>query len=179
MKKKPLLLLIAITALLTVGITLAYMFRQTAPIKNEFTEANVACSVQETFDGTQKTSIKVKNDSNIDCYLRVRLVSYWQNAQGPQGQIVGKPSVIPELSFEDGWIPDSENATYYYTNPVKAGQTSGELLKAPLTLAGETWNGKTVYQVVNVFAEAIQAEPKEAVEAAWPFLDRFLNPAGE
>lgn len=94
MKKKPLLLLIAITALLTVGITLAYMFRQTAPIKNEFTEANVACSVQETFDGTQKTSIKVKNDSNIDCYLRVRLVSYWQNANN---EIVGMPSVIPEI----------------------------------------------------------------------------------
>lgn len=78
-----------------------------------------------------------------------------------------------------GWIADKDNATYYYTTPVKATQLSPELLKTPLTLAEETWNGGTVYQVVNVFAEAIQAEPKEAVEAAWPFLAGRLNPAGE
>lgn len=167
MKKKILIPLIAATALLAVGITLAFMFRQTEPIVNNFIPAKVSCSVVEAFDDVQKNSIQVKNDSNIACYLRVRLVSYWQKENG---DIVGKPSVIPNIVVGDGWIAGETSDIYYYETPVDVGETTqSNLLKEPLVLAKEEYNGETVYQVVEVFAEAIQAEPDEAVEAAWPF----------
>lgn len=173
--KKILLSLLVLTALLAVGVTLAFMFRQTEPVKNKFIDAEVACSVVETFDGEQKTSIQVRNDGNIDCYLRVRLVSYWQNKDG---EIVGKASAMPQVELGEGWTAGKAGGTgdpervYYYTKPVAAGETTEtNLLKTPLVLVQEDYNGETVYQVVEVFAEAIQAEPKEAVKAAWPNFD--------
>lgn len=165
--KKKLLITLLITAVLAVGITLAFMFRQTAPIENKFTDAKVACSVVEEFNGEQKTSIQVKNEGNIDCYLRVRLVSYWQNANG---EIVGKPSVIPTVEIGGGWMAGESEDVFYYTAPVEAGKTTeSNLLQSPLVLAKEDYNGETVYQVVKVFAEAVQAEPDDAVKTAWPF----------
>lgn len=165
--KKKLLIPLLITAVLAVGVTLAFMFRQTEPIENKFTDAKVACSVVEEFNGEQKTGIQVKNESNIDCYLRVRLVSYWQNEKG---EIVGKASVIPEVDVNDGWMAGESEDVFYYKAPVDAGKTTANnLLKTPLVLAQEDYNGETVYQVVQIFAEAVQAEPDEAVEAALPF----------
>lgn len=165
--KKKLLISLLITAVLAVGITLAFMFRQTEPIENKFTDAKVACSVVEEFNDVQKTSIQVKNEGNIDCYLRVRLVSYWQNADG---EIVGKPSVIPAIDVNDGWMAGESKDVFYYTSPVAAGKTTeSNLLQSPLELAQEDDNGETFYQVVKVFAEAVQAEPEDAVKAAWPF----------
>ena len=169
MKKKILLPVIAVTAVLAVGLTLAFMFRKTEPIQNDFEPAEVSCSVEEEFANLQKTSIKVRNDSNIACYLRVRLVSYWQNGNG---EIVGKASVMPAVDFDGAnWLADRENDTYYYKTAVEPGkQTEHNLLKTTIVLAEDTFNGETVYQVVQVFAEAIQAEPKKAVQNAWPFL---------
>lgn len=174
MKKKILILVIAVTAVLAVSLTLAFMLRETEPIQNDFVPAEVSCSVEEKFDSSQKTSIKVRNDSNIACYLRVRLISYWQNGSG---KIVGKASVMPDVVFDEtNWLEDAENNTYYYQTPVKPDeQTEQNLLKTPIVLAEDTFNGEPVYQVVQVFAEAIQAQPKDAVRNAWPFMASHIN----
>lgn len=122
--------------------------------------------MEEEFDGEKKTSIQVKNESNIACYLRVCLVSYWKNKEG---EIVGKPSVLPEIEPGEKWKKGESEGIFYYKLPVGAGETTeSNLLRAPLVLGVEEEDGETVYQVVEVFAEAIQAEPEDAVEAAWP-----------
>ena len=166
--KKKLLIPLLITAVLAVGITLAFMFRQSEPIENEFIPAEVSCSVVEAFDGGQKTSIKVQNDSNISCYLRIRLISYWVDSEK---QVVGKASQLPTVNYDDAnWLYDEENDTYYYKTAVAPNKlTEHDLLKKPLILAEEQFDGETVYQVVQVFAEAVQAEPEKAVREAWPF----------
>lgn len=168
MKKRILIsLAAAVTALLAAGITIAFMFRQTEPIENKFTEAKVACSVAEVFDGENKTSIKVNNDGNVACFLRVRFVSYWVNSEK---QVVGKASAMPAVSVdEETWLYDAENDTYYFKTAVEPNGYTSELLKAPVELSEGTFNGETVYQTVKLFAEAIQAQPAEAVKTAWPF----------
>lgn len=157
-----LVLLVASLSVLLIlcGTVLAYMFRQTEYIDNEFTPANVSCSVVEEFDGVQKASIRVQNTGNIDAYLRVRLVSYWVDADG---NIVAKPSKLPEITLASGWIKGANN-TYYYRIPVAPSDLSEMLLSAPIILEKDE-NG--YLQVVEVFAEAIQSKPLGAVTDSW------------
>ena len=51
--------------------------------------------------------------------------------------------------------------------PVEPGKAT-EILCEPFTL-GETQleNGSTVYQVIEVIAEAVQAEPSDAAQEVW------------
>ena len=158
----PLVLLIAslVISLILCGTVLAYMFRQTEYKDNEFTPASVSCRVVEEFDGVQKASIQVQNTGNIDAYLRVRLVSYWVDADG---NIVAKPSSMPEINMATGWIKGANN-TYYYTKPVSPSAHTGSLLSSPITLEKDE-NG--YMQVIEVFAEAIQSKPYNAVTNSW------------
>lgn len=167
MKKHRIFLVVLIASLaiflILCGTVLAYMFRQTEYEDNQFTPANVSCEVVEEFDGTQKTSIHVQNTGNIDAYLRVRLVSYWVDSNG---NIVAKPSSMPEITLADGWIKGSNN-TYYYQSSVSSvapNNFTGELLSAPIILQKDE-NG--YLQVVEVFAEAIQSKPANAITNSW------------
>lgn len=157
-----LVLLVASLSVLLIlcGTVLAYMFRQTEYKDNEFVPANVSCKVVEAFDGVEKTSIQVQNTGNIDAYLRVRLVSYWVDADG---NIVAKPSSMPEINMATGWIKGTNN-TYYYTKPVSPAAQTGSLLSSPIILE-EDENG--YMQVIEVFAEAIQSKPYNAVINSW------------
>ena len=147
-------------SLILCGTVFAYMFRQTEYTDNKFVPANVSCKVIEAFDGTQKTSIQIQNTGNIDEYLRVRLISYWVNANG---DTVAKPSIIPEVEMTAGWIKGANN-TYYYKTPVKPGELTASLLSAPIILEIDE-NGYT--QVIEVFAEAIQSKPHSAATSSW------------
>ena len=98
LRKKRVLLFILLPALLiSIGITLAFMFKSSETIENTFFPAKVECKVEEKFNGTQKSSIAIKNTGNTDAYLRLRLVSYWVNGDG---NIVGKESEMPEFSYD-------------------------------------------------------------------------------
>ena len=179
-KKRLLLILVASLALVavaTIGV-LAYMFRHagaqtSAQPDGEFEMQDLTCEVVEVFDPDTgiKSSIKGKNGGNGDCYLRLNLVSYWQDGDGNvvMPSVVGKPSKLPTIEYDIGhWLKDPDNDIYYYKSPVAAGDETEDLLVRPITLVTETWdNGQTVYQVVEVFIETIQADPADAVEDCW------------
>ena len=156
-----LLVATVLVSVLLCGTVLAYMFRQTEEKNNEFTPAKVTCKVDEAFDGETKSRIQVQNTGNIDAYLRVRLVSYWVDADG---NIVAKPSVMPQIQMAAGWLKGS-NDTYYYQEPVSPNALAGNLLSSPIALEQDTDNGYV--QVIQVFAEAIQSEPTKAATNSW------------
>lgn len=164
MKKSRILLIILIASLVVslilCGTVLAYMFKQTEYKNNEFIPANVSCKVVEEFDGKQKTSIKVQNTGNIDAYLRVRFVSYWVDSDG---NVVAKPSSMPEINMAAGWLK-GENNTYYYKTPVSPTNQTESLLSSPITLQKDA---DGYMQVIDVFAEAIQSKPHNAVSDSW------------
>ena len=152
---------------------MAYMFKQTETIENKLVPAEVSCKVEETFDVNTnlKTSVTVKNTSNITAYIRVRVVSYWQDSKG---NIVARKSKMPEFEVSDNWIKVEEYDTYYYKLPVEAGAETSEFLKegSVITLAQETEEDDTgvtytYNQVVEIFAEAIQSLPVDAVTKSW------------
>lgn len=168
------LLIAAIT-----GTVFAYMFNRTEYKDNHFTPANVSCVVHEKTDNdsdvsniTQKTSITVENTGNIPAYIRVRLVSYWVKVTGDgNAEVMGKASEIPKISSEKlgiGWIP-GENDTYYYKSPVEPGKQTGTLFSSTEVDPGIILAEKDgCLQVIEVFAEAIQSKPGNAVTSSWP-----------
>lgn len=165
---------ILLSVLVFSGIAFAYMFRKTDLVKNEFVKSEVSCKVFEITDlgnaseglqiANQKTSIKVQNTGTIHAYLRVRLVTNWvkRNTETNEFEITAKPS--PDFSIELGenWIAGS-NHMYYYKIPIEPNGYTGDLLNSPFILKSEDG----CYQVVEVFAEAIQSQPVKTVMESW------------
>lgn len=56
--------------------TIAFVFTNTEPLKNTFTDAYVACDVLETFDGTTKSDVTVKNTGEVQSYIRAKLMDF-------------------------------------------------------------------------------------------------------
>ena len=164
MKKNNLFSIILISSLVVFiilcGTVFAYMFKQAADSNNEFIPAVVSCEVDEEFDGEYKSSIKVKNTGNIDSYIRLRLVSYWIDSEG---NIAPLPSKMPDIQLGDGWIAGS-NDTYYYKTKVLPKEFTDNLLTANVHLEKDSNGNK---QVLEVFAEAIQGKPADAVTDSW------------
>lgn len=168
------LLVIALAVLIgSIGVTFAFMLRR-ARVKNTFETAKVTCAVSEKLDGaeadgsfaigTEKSDIRVQNTGNINAYLRLRLSSYFTDAQG---NVSGAArSALPQLTLNDGWLAGADN-TFYYTKAVPPGDFTPALCQPFSLQTAVLQDGKTVYQVVDVYAEAIQAEPDDAVLQAW------------
>lgn len=156
-----------------VGLTLAFMFKKAEKI-NRFITAEVSCAVREKTDGSEvtgiaavgseKSDIRVENTGNVKEFIRLKLVSYYIDANG---DIVGTvSSQYPTLSLKNGWIAGA-NHTYYYPFPTDPGGMT-EILCEPFSLGQmQLADGKTVYQVIEVIAEAVQAEPISAVQETW------------
>ena len=164
---------VALSIAAAVGLTLAFMFKK-AEKTNRFIPAEVSCAVREKTDGSevtdtaaaggQKSDIRVENTGNVREFLRLKMVSYYVDANG---DIVGTvSSQYPTLSLKNDWIAGA-NHTYYYRFPTDPGNSTG-ILCEPFSL-GHTQleNGTTVYQIIEVIAEAVQAEPSNAAQEVW------------
>ena len=164
--KRILLWALLVSLILVCGVTIAYLFRATNDVTNELVPGRVECKVTEAFDETSgvKSSITVKNTGNLEAWLRVRLVSYWVDANG---DIMPKASLDVSFTPGPGWQPLGNSAdTYIYAKPVIPGAFTGELLGSGIMLQT---SDEGYRQVVEVFADAIQSEPADAVTEAWGY----------
>lgn len=158
------LLFISLALLVTcaAGATLAYLLTKTENVTNTFTPAQVSCRVEEKFDGTKKTNVNVTNTSDIKAYIRVKLVSYRVN---DAGEHIGGEAEIPEFTPGNGW--KEINGYYYYGYPVDPNEQPETALINSITLAKSYNDADGGKQVIEVMAEAIQADPANAVHSAW------------
>lgn len=184
-----LILIVGLAVLVTsVSVSIAYMLRSSDEITNTFIPAEVDCQIVETVsktnvegkDVSMKTSVKAQNTGNIAAYIRVRVVTYWEDSKGNP---VGRSSPTNEFGGawkhnQTDWIYDKENQTFYYKYPVDAGQTTNELLNTDGSFKGielkvvEDIQGSgnvsfTYHTVVEFIVEGIQGAPAEAVSSAW------------
>ena len=163
--KRSLVLVVSVLALVlaVAGGTLAWLVANSGPVTNTFTPATVSCEVEETFNNNVKSNVNVKNTSNIDAYLRVKLVTYRVNEAGRH---IGGTAEIPTFTPGANWVKHGD--FYYYTLPVAPGAVPAEPLigDSGITLSEYTDvdGGK---QVIEVMAEAIQSVPAKAVGEAW------------
>ena len=86
----------AVLLALAIGGTVAWLSTKDAPITNTFKPSHVSCSVTEEFDGKIKSNVNVTNTSDIDAYIRVKLVTYRTN---DAGQHIGGTATIPSFTL--------------------------------------------------------------------------------
>ena len=175
-RKTALILSLCLIFALAVGTTFALLKASTDPVENTFTAAKSGTDIVEKLDGSQKTSIAVKNTGTAVSYVRVKLVMNWVDESG---NVSAEPvNITPSIT--DNWF--EQGGIYYYTKPVapvdaKPNNVTTNLLKTPITQP----NAPEGYHLeVTVLAESIQAAPSKAVEGAWTavkVVDGNLTPA--
>ena len=155
-RRKPLVLVLSIVLLLAIGVgaTIAYFHLASGPVINTFQAGSAGAKVNEVVSGNTKNEITVTNTGKSPVYVRIRLVSYYEDADGNV-----LPQASPTLSFTKGskWVPLGNY--YYYNAPLAAGDTTEDLLGTDLAMSEG--------QVIEVLADTVQATPAQAVKDAW------------
>lgn len=162
---KTVMLVVAAVLVVCIGVagTLMFLVDKTSEVTNTFEPANVKCQVEESFDTKVKKNVNVKNTSNIDAYIRVKLVTYRVNDKGEK---IGGTATIPDFALGAGWF--EKDSFYYYNKPVaqNAKPTTDLIGDSGITLVkyNDADSGR---QVVEVIAEAIQSVPTSVVAEKW------------
>jgi len=133
---------------------MAYFHLASGPVINTFQAGSAGAKVNEVVSGNTKNEITVTNTGKSPVYVRLRLVSYYEDADGNV-----LPQASPSLSFKlgDNWV--YHGGYYYYNAPLAAGAITGDLLGSNLTM--------TAGQVIEVLADTVQATPAQAVKDVW------------
>jgi hypothetical protein len=180
-KRLSIIIVGAILIVASVSVTVAYIIIRSPEITNLFVPAKIDCQVLETetvIDGVvTKKSVRVQNTGNCDAYIRVRVVTYWEDSKG---NLVARTS--PENKFDGdwkyndaAWIYDDTNQTFYHKAPIGANDVTAELLGSGfdgITLKPESVEQEgnvtfTYYPVVEFIVEGIQGAPDTAVTESW------------
>lgn len=155
-------LLILLGVILACGSVFAYMFMRTDTKGAQFIPAEVTCEVYDMTSGDQINEVTVKNTGNIPAYLRVRLVTYWDNGDGKVA-----PQSSPTLAVtcdETKWVRGSDN-TFYYRTAVAPEDVTTDLFAEGAFIQMASDGGYR--QRVDIFGEAIQADPTHAATSSW------------
>lgn len=172
-----------------IGMTIAYLTHQSG-LTNQFEVANVAASVEETFnpdEGTKK-DVSIQNDSSVPIYVRAAVTVWWEDKDG--NVLWGTPEagtdyeITWNLSLDaskSNWVKGTDGF-YYYTAPLDpkgssdASDTSGtsggkdttvNLIDSCTENNAEAHRNDGKYLVVDIAAQVIQADPSHAVTEAW------------
>ena len=178
MKTKKPVALVALLVLLccTVAGTLAYLVTSTDPVTNTFTPAEVKTEVTESFVEDKgelvKSNVQIKNNGNIDAYIRAAVIINWADANG-NVYGGGTPAASTEEVTGDYTISYNTDGSWkqigdywYYTEPVAADSlTEKALIESCTPVAGKAPEGYNLQ--VTILADGIQSEPADAVIQAW------------
>lgn len=174
-RRKQQSLIIAIAAVLCsiiACVTIAFVFMNTEPLKNTFTDAYVACEVLETFDGTTKTDVTVKNTGEVQSYIRAKVVVTWMSEDKTKVTAL-KPvddtdyiiTYANEVNSDTKWEKGSDGY-WYYKLPVDVGKETEKLIETCSLKPGVT-APDGYYLSVEIVASSIQSTPTRVVSEQW------------
>lgn len=166
--------IISIGLVLCLGIgaymTISYLSSGSS-LQNQFKIASVDPEVIETFEDNVKSNVYVQNKGDIPVYIRAKIMIYYQDTNG---YILGDEIPIMARDYtlifandlNVNWI-QATDGFYYYKNKVNAEGQTAKLIES----CKEMNPSDDRKLVVDIVAEAIQANPKDAVEDAWKAID--------
>ena len=165
-----LLAAVVLVSALAVGGTVAFILTQTEEKVNVFAPAKVACTMTETFDGTTKRDVAVKNTGDTVAYIRAAVIVTWMKDGNAADQNV--TARLPQegtdytLKYTEGvWLRGADGY-WYYPDPVAPGDSTGKLIESCVQLA--TANAPDGYHLsVEIAASAIQSVPETVVADEW------------
>ena len=161
---------VCILACAAVSGSLAWLTSTPEQVVNSFTPGVVTIEVDEKFDSTTKSDVRIKNTGNVPAYIRVALVPAWVD---DKGNIAAKPASLKldcDITWgEDGngyeadWFIGSDG--FYYCKTVIEPDGSTPILIKSCTVNG----GEHEYDFeLQVIASAVQSLPTSTVETVWP-----------
>lgn len=162
--------IISIGLVLCLGIgaymTISYLSSGSS-LQNQFKIASVDPEVIETFNGEVKSDVYVQNKGDIPVYIRAKIMIYYQDTnENILGDYIPILNHDYTLTFANdlnvNWI-HATDGFFYYKNIVNAEGQTAKLIESCKEI--DPSNDRKL--VVDIVAEAIQANPKEAVEEAW------------
>ena len=168
-KKKLIALAVSLAVLsaLVVGGTLMVLLDKTEDLVNTFEPSEVTCVIEEdSFDGSTKSGVTVRNTSDIDAYLRAAVIVNWVDAQGNVlGQSVNDNEYT--ISGMDAKWSEGSDGYYYYADRVAPGAETTNLIGECMLASGVT-APDGYYLSMTILADAIQADPVQArTDAGW------------
>lgn len=162
------ILLAAVIVLLAgaVGGTWAFLVAQSEPVQNNFTYAHVRCTIDEKFDGTTKSNVKIQNTGDIPAYIRARIVVTWKDESGNVSAVPVKDSDYTITFNETDWTRQDD---YWYCNAAVDAKKFTPVLITECKKTSDA-NVPDGYDLsVEILADAIQSEPASAVTEAWKY----------
>ncbi len=135
-KRKKIIVLVAgllAIATLATGVTLAFLFDKSDPIPNTFTPSKVSIEVTETFDGSVKSNVNVKNTGDVEIYLRAVVIATWvKNVGTAENPQYVTHSQVPKLDGLNGQSGDfiidegDGNSFDFVVNRTEEGSTEAK-----------------------------------------------------
>ena len=163
---------VCILACAAVSGSLAWLTSTPEQVVNSFTPGVVTIEVDEKFDSTTKSDVRIKNTGNVPAYIRVALVPAWVD---DEGNIAAKPASLKlnddcniawgkdGSGYEADWFIGSDGF-YYCKTVIEPGASTPILIKS-CTVKGEEHEYDFELQVI---ASAVQSLPTTTVETVWP-----------
>ena len=164
---------VCILACAAVSGSLAWLTSTPEPVVNSFIPGVVTIQVDETFDGSTKSDVSIKNTGTVPAYIRVALIPAWVD---DEGNIAAKPASLEQLysdcdiawgedgkGYEADWFKGSDGF-YYCKTFINPGDSTPILIKS-CTVIGEEHEYDFELQVI---ASAVQSLPTSTVEKVWP-----------
>lgn len=163
---------VCILSCAAVSGSLAWLISTPEPVVNTFTPGAVTIQVDETFNGTTKSNVRIKNTGDVPAYIRVALVPAWVD---DEGNIAAKPASL-ELNddcniawgedgngYEADWFIGSDGF-YYCKTFINPGKSTPILINSCTVKDGEH-----EYDFeLQVIASAVQSLPTSTVGEVWP-----------
>lgn len=155
----------ALVLLCAIGTTLALLIDKTDVVENKFEYATVPPEIDENIVNGVKENVKIKNTGNVPAYIRVKVVVTWQDKDGNVAATLPVMDKDYEMDVNNNdWF--EKGGYYYHKAPVAAQNFTEVLIKECKKVEGA--NTPESYDLsVEILAQSIQSEPKEAVESAW------------
>lgn len=163
---------VCILACAAISGSLAWLTSTPGPVVNEFIPGEVTIQVDETFNGTTKQNVRIKNTGTVPAYIRVALIPAWVD---DEGNIAAKPASL-ELKddcniawgkdgngYEADWFKGSDGF-YYCKTFINPGDSTPILIKSCTVKDGEH-----EYDFeLQIIASAVQSLPTSTVGTVWP-----------
>ena len=163
---------VCILACAAISGSLAWLISAPGPVVNEFIPGEVTIQVDETFNGTTKQNVRIKNTGNVPAYIRVALVPAWVD---DEGNIAAKPASLKlnddcniawgkdGSGYEADWFIGSDGF-YYCKTVIEPGASTPILIKSCTVKDGEH---KYDFEL-QIIASAVQSLPTSTVGEVWP-----------
>ena len=163
---------VCILACAAISGSLAWLISAPGPVVNEFIPGEVTIQVDEKFDGSTKSDVRIKNTGNVPAYIRVALVPAWVD---DEGNIAAKPASLKlnddcniawgkdGSGYEADWFIGSDGF-YYCKTVIEPGASTPILIKSCTVKDGEH---KYDFEL-QIIASAVQSLPTSTVGEVWP-----------